>query len=451
MTCPSPPLGPILPGFFTCVPFGDQEGCCARAIGPAPRAGEDACAPRYPLTTDNCAIKEDVAKDSLLVIDGKEKVPFLRGMVTHSLIERGMNFRDAYQTASRVKDLLKRKKTITKMELAEVIDGVVREKFGHDYTRLKRPIIDPSRAILVKGENNLPFSKGLLANSLQSSGLDPSAAYDIAREIEKNLQRSGRREVPRDELRRLIYQTILQNHGSDYAERYVLWRCFKSPDKPLVILFGGATGTGKTSIASEIAHRLGIQRILATDIVRQMMRMMFSHDLLPAIHHSSYEAWKELVAQSGNRSEVVIEAFKEQSIRVMVGVRAMIERAIEENFNLVIEGVHLVPGLSGLEQFKDRCHVVPVVISTLNRDAYMERFPLREAGAANRPAQRYRENFEYILQIQDYILEMADFHNTPIIENVSFDQTVSSIITVISNSLREELNVSRAELLALAL
>ena len=126
---------------------------------------------------------------------------------------------------------------------------------------------------------------------------------------------------------------------------------FKSPDKPVIILFGGATGTGKSSVAGEVAHRLGIQKLLSTDTVRQMMRMMFSKDLLPAIHSSSYEAWKERVGPKEERSLAVIEAFQAQTIPVLVGVRAMVERTIQENMSLVIDGVHLVPGLMELEQF----------------------------------------------------------------------------------------------------
>jgi 2-phosphoglycerate kinase len=392
-----------------------------------------------------------MAKDSILVVDGDQKVPFLRGMVTHSLIERGLNFQEAYELASQVRERVRHRKVIPKTELRALIDEMVLERFGTSYARLPSKADLTKTALRVTGETGMmPFSKGLLAQSLQASGLEPSAAYEVAREIEEWLLRRGMPEVTRDRLRRLIYETIYRKHGASYAERYLLWRCFKAPDKPLIILFGGATGTGKSTVATEIAHRLGVQKVVATDIIRQMMRMMFSGELLPAVHQSSYEAWRGRCLHGEPDPVDVIEAFKEQAMRVLVGVRAIVERAVQENFSLVLEGVHLVPGLVDLDRFEQQAHIVPMVISTLNQEEYLKRFPTREREAANRSAKRYRDNFEWILKIQEYILEMAESHQTPIIENVDFDQTVTSILSVVSNTLRDKLQIDREELIARA-
>ncbi len=368
-------------------------------------------------------------------------------MITHSLVERGLSFEDAYEVAGAVRERIKQRKVIEKKDLTLLIQHVVEEKFDKKYVAGITPggVVPP--AILVKGQHlNLPFSKGLLAQSLQASGLEPSAAYEVSREIESLLARRGLQEIKRDELRRVIYETIVRKYDAKFAERYLLWRYFKAPDKPLVILFGGATGAGKSTVATEVAHRLGIQRILATDTVRQIMRTMVSRDLLPAIHYSSYEAWRGRVSIGVDPDTAVIEAFREQATRILVGVRAMIERAIHENFSMIVEGVHLVPGLAQLERFADDAYIVPLVISTLDREAYLGRFPIRQRESENRTSERYRQNFENILKIQDYILEMAEHYDIPIIENLHLDQTVASILTVITNALREKLQISGKEL-----
>jgi 2-phosphoglycerate kinase len=41
----------------------------------------------------------------------------------------------------------------------------------------------------------------------------------------------------------------------------------------------------------------------------------------------------------------VLAGFLEQTRNVLVGVRASIERALEEGWSMVLEGVHLVPGM----------------------------------------------------------------------------------------------------------
>ena len=385
---------------------------------------------------------------SLYVIDGKQRVPFLRGMITHSLIERGLSFKEAYEAASLVRDCVGEKGEVNKGDLRKLIDSVVQERFGEGFKKAFAQFKVQAPVILVRGTTSeVPFSKGILSRSLQASGLEPSIAYDIARQTEADLLSNNMREINRSELRRLIYEAILRNHDSDFADRYLLWRFFKSPDKPLIILFGGATGTGKSSVATEIAHRLGIEKILGTDTIRQIMRMMLSRDLLPTIHHSSYTAWKEEIPDQDQQS-AVIGAFREQCIRVLVGVRAMVERSIQENISLIIDGVHLVPGLLGLEEFEEDASIVPIVVSTLNKNNYLERFPVRQSEAESRSAEKYRENFQSILQIQDYILQMSEVNNVPIVENDSFDETVSSTLTVISNTLQEKLKIRSEDLVS---
>ena len=315
-----------------------------------------------------------MSSKSLYVIDGKQRVPFLRGMITHSLIERGLSFKEAYEAASLVRDCVGEKGEVNKGDLGKLIDSVVQERFGEGFKKAFAQFKVQAPVILVRGTTSeVPFSKGILSRSLQASGLEPSIAYDIARQTEADLLSNNMREINRSELRRLIYEAILRNHDSDFADRYLLWRFFKSPDKPLIILFGGATGTGKSSVATEIAHRLGIEKILGTDTIRQIMRMMLSRDLLPTIHHSSYTAWKEGI-QDQDQQSAVIGAFREQCIRVLVGVRAMVERSIQENISLIIDGVHLVPGLLGLEEFEEAASIVPIVVSTLNKNNYLEPF-----------------------------------------------------------------------------
>ena len=88
--------------------------------------------------------------------------------------------------------------------------------------------------------------------------------------------------------------------GERAAQRYLAWRKYRDAEKPMILLLGGATGVGKTSLGHEVAYRLGIHRIVSTDAIRQVMRIMLSPDLVPAIHASSYEA-HQVVGERGWR------------------------------------------------------------------------------------------------------------------------------------------------------
>ena len=118
---------------------------------------------------------------------------------------------------------------------------------------------------------------------------------------------------------------------------------------------------GKSTIATEVAHRLGITRIVSTDSIREVMRGIFSKDLMPAIYESSFNAWRGLRVPVPHGANPVIVGFREQTAVVTTGIKSLIERAVVEGVSLVIEGVHLVPGYIEPSQFKN-ARVVQLVI-----------------------------------------------------------------------------------------
>ncbi|HSR50899.1 MAG TPA: AAA family ATPase [Acidobacteriota bacterium] len=396
-----------------------------------------------------------MGKENLYVVDEGQKVPFLRGVITHSLVAKGLSFEDAYETADTVRDLIRPQGEVKKAKLPKIIRKVVKDKFGDSYDLSRRPL-KPHSITVEGGEVDLPFSKGVLAQSLQAAGLEPAEGFDIARRIEARILEEGRRRIHRDELRSMTYDLLVEMEEKRIADNYLTWRLFtldpnspRKPQRPLVLLFGGATGTGKSSIASEVAHRLGIRHVLSTDSVRQIMRMMFSHELLPAIHTSSYQAWREW--DGGDHEKAVVEAFREQTRRVMVGIQAILDRASQEEHSIILEGVHLVPGYLELENFQDRFFIVPVVVTTLSSKALLKRFKERERGCSQRSAERYRTYFEEIRLIQDFIAERAEQENIPIVENDNLEASVREVLSVAANTLRRELKLDRKKLLKQAL
>ena len=71
------------------------------------------------------------------------------------------------------------------------------------------------------------------------------------------------------------------------------------------------------------------------------MRAFFSHEFMPSIHYSSFEAGLAV----GDADDPLVAGFLEQSRQVLVGARASLDRALQEGWSMVLEGVHLVPGL----------------------------------------------------------------------------------------------------------
>ena len=93
---------------------------------------------------------------------------------------------------------------------------------------------------------------------------------------------------------------VLGDEGGPRAVRQLRrFRDLQELDLPVILLVGGGTGTGKSTVATEVAYRLGITRVTSTDFVRQTMRAFFSKEFMPSIHYSSFEAGLGLTRRGG--------------------------------------------------------------------------------------------------------------------------------------------------------
>ena len=280
-------------------------------------------------------------------------------------------------------------------------------------------------------EPGLPYSKGLMASQVMVTGLSPFRAYQVAEEIEDRLRERGSTSLTTDELAELALEVLTQLAGDRYAKNFLRWREVEKLDVPIVILIGGATGVGKSTIATQLAARLGIVRVVATDAIREVMRSMFSPELMPTLHTSSFEADVALREPPTRAADPLIVGFREQTAAVAVGINALIERAAMEGTSIIIEGAHVVPGFFDLETFAGRILAVPFVISVDDVERHRSHFGAREDTIASRPAQRYAQGFDNIRRLQAYVKSQALSHDVPVIPNFGFDQSIAAVIDLV--------------------
>lgn len=360
----------------------------------------------------------------------------MRGILVQSLVSRGVPFDVALETATEIRDRIVDLGHVERADLAKLTDELLGDRY--ELEPAGRPLHEPPVVSVPSGRDR-PFSKGLLVTSLQGAGLDWSEAFEVARDLEARLLRERRQRIDREELRSLVRESIERAHGARAASRYAVLRNAQREGRPIFVLLGGSTGVGKTSIAVEVARRLEIARVIGTDSIRQVMRLMFSEDLMPEIHCSTYDAHEILPTEDTGSRDRVITGFREQAQKIAVGVQALLDRALEENASILIEGVNLLPGVVDLERYRGRAHVVFVIAAALDTDEYRSRFVARGSVAPGRAADRYLEHISEILTIQDYILAEAEHHALPIIENVHFDGAVRSVIRTVLATLKKSL------------
>ena len=204
---------------------------------------------------------------------------------------------------------------------------------------------------------------------------------------------------------------------------------------PLLVLVGGATGTGKSTVATEVAHRLGITRVTSTDVVRQTMRAFFSHEFMPSIHYSSFEAGAAVQAPEEETTDRNLLGFLEQTRNVLVGVKAVLGRALEEGYSLALEGVHLVPGAIPRPEGAVLCHCV---LAIPDEEEHASHFWTRDAASeGGRPFEKYLRELPQIRRIQDYLVGRAERAGVTVISNSSVEETVDRVIDLVLSEVEQ--------------
>jgi 2-phosphoglycerate kinase len=279
--------------------------------------------------------------------------------------------------------------------------------------------------------DEIPFSKGLMARALVVTGLDTERAYLIANRVDRDLAERGVQSLDLDRLAELAAEVIGDEGAEKTVRRLKRLHALQRLEEPLLLLIGGATGTGKSTIATEAAHRLGITRVTSTDFIRQTMRAFFSEEFMPSVHYSSFEARLALTrAEEEESGDSAILGFLDQTRNVLVGAHAALDRAATEHWSMVLEGVHLVPGM--VSTAFPGAFVVQCVVAIEDENLHRGHFWVREyATEGLRPLEKYLDSLPQIRQIQEYLVERARRHDVPVIVNDSLDRAIGDVMDLV--------------------
>ena len=281
------------------------------------------------------------------------------------------------------------------------------------------------------GTADLPYSKGVMARALIAAGVPADRAYTLARRVEVDLAERGERTVDLERLRAIAAETLGDDEGERAVGRLQRLADLQTLDVPIIVLIGGSTGTGKSTVAAEVAHRLGITRVASTDFIRQTMRAFFSREFMPTIHYSSFEAGEGV--DSDVTGDPTIVGFLDQCRHVCVGVEAAIERALQEGWSMVLEGVHLVPGLLPAEV--EGALIAHVVVEIADEDVHRVHFHVRDITTGGiRAMDKYLEKLDDIRRIQTYIVGRAQRQGVPVVENANVERTIDQVIGIVMQS-----------------
>ncbi|MEA3243112.1 MAG: AAA family ATPase [Pseudomonadota bacterium] len=385
--------------------------------------------------------------------DENTQVPFLRGILTRSLQNAGLAFEVAYNAASDIRKDLDDEALITTHELR---DRVIKHlKATCSAKVVERYESQGAAATATRVEHAdgrvTTFSADLHRRRLETIGLTHEESFGVIAKIQQYLADNQLSSTTSQHIAHLSYRYLHQTPelGPAVARRWLVWIDFLRSGRPLILLIGGTSGCGKSTIATALANQLEIVRTQSTDMLREVMRTMISKRLLPVLHQSSFSAWEALPLQEGRLTEdqelLVADGFLAQVDLLSVASEAVIERALRERVSLIFEGVHIHQSMVDKIPRDTDALIAPIMLAVLKRKDLKERIRGRGTRAPERRSERYLEHFDEIWQLQSFLLSEADRTKTPIIVNGDRDKVVREIMRTVIDMLSKDFALTPEE------
>jgi len=373
-----------------------------------------------------------------MVVSRHGRYRFQTGMITASLLQRGLPMAEAFAISNQLKEDIKDLAEITPAEIEERLQPYLQQTEGDEdigESPLTGEVNLSGRPVVVGRRGRAPFSRSLLLRYLITSGLEIDAAMTLGRDIDHWVRQLGAKEIPEEQVDAEVIRRLTARYGKSHARRYRLTGWIRAADKPVIILIGGSTGTGKSTLATELAFRLGISLVTSTDMIRETLRTALSPAVVPGLHDHSFRGIVQAGEALSDPRERVLAGFHQQCSQVAVGVRGVVRRAVRENAHMIIEGTHIRPPFSQYIPPVVDVYSAGFVLAVPEEARHKARFPKRAQDQVSRDPATYLEAFQSVRWIHDDLLLAAEDAQGVIVANDELNQTIGGVVGYLSRAL----------------
>ncbi len=287
--------------------------------------------------------------------------------------------------------------------------------------------------IISNNNYSYKFSKGLLAHSLKSKGVQLDLAYQIIQKVYNSLVEKKLEKISETDLRNHIKRTAFEITGESIDELFDLVETWHDTSLPLIILLSGARGLDKAEIGSRLASRFAIPKIISTPTVVQILKKMITSDLAPELHEKSYVAYKKLRPIYSISQDEVLIGYEEHSKYPAEAVEALVKRGINESQSMIIRGEHLLPRFLS-DKLINHPSILYITLylpdEEKHRERYLQKYEDDEL--------IYREkHFPAVRKIHNYLIDQANARELTTVEVTDINCAIDDIEEIILCRLRK--------------
>lgn len=192
---------------------------------------------------------------------------------------------------------------------------------------------------------------------------------------------------------------------------------------PRLLIITGTSGVGKSTLASKLASSLDFGKVAATDTIREVLRTQFSPSDRPALHRSSFES------AGGTAAEDWIETVE----AVSEGLQAVIGRALEKGSDLLIEGVHVVPGKMAIDTWREAGGLATGVVLFVEDEGVHEVMIANREKHNGKRVEHYLGNMDRIRSIQEEMLDLGSNSDWVMIDQIADAEGAEAIEGMLGN------------------
>ncbi len=167
------------------------------------------------------------------------RIPFLRGILIRSLQDAGLEFEEASQIASEIRNELAETALISTVDLNRLVLGQLKS-LGKDNIVYRYENRNVPLTIEVEqqcGRVN-PFSRLKFRHSLETIGLKSRESEDVVQMLQEHLTNKSIKVIKSRNLAMLIYRYLRQSSklGPAVAHRWLVWHDFINSGRALIFL-----------------------------------------------------------------------------------------------------------------------------------------------------------------------------------------------------------------------